>query len=41
VVFSLYDAMPRPKRLLIYEDLGHDWSPEMHTRLQEWAEKFL
>ncbi len=41
VVFSLYDALPRPKRLLIYEELGHDWSPEMHTRLQEWAELHL
>jgi len=41
VVFSLYDALPRPKRLLIYEDLGHDWSPEMHTRLQEWVAMHL
>ncbi|GBC92472.1 Cephalosporin-C deacetylase [bacterium HR15] len=41
VVFSLYDALPRPKRLLIYEDLGHDWSPEMHIRLQEWVEQHL
>ncbi len=38
VVFSLYDALPHPKRLLIYEDLGHDWSPEMHIRLQEWVD---
>ncbi|GIV11178.1 MAG: cephalosporin-C deacetylase [Fimbriimonadales bacterium] len=37
VVFSLYDALPNPKRLLIYEDLGHDWHPEMRHRLEEWA----
>ncbi|MFN3690720.1 MAG: acetylxylan esterase [Fimbriimonadales bacterium] len=37
VVFSLYDALPHPKRLLIYEDLGHDWHPEMRFRLEEWA----
>jgi len=41
VVFSLYDALPHPKRLLIYEELGHDWSPEMHTRLQEWVDRHL
>ncbi len=38
VVFSLYDALPQPKRLLIYEELGHDWTPEMRPRLEEWAE---
>lgn len=38
VVFSLYDALPQPKRLLVYEELGHDWSPEMRPRLEEWAE---
>ncbi|BCW96371.1 MAG: acetylxylan esterase [Fimbriimonadales bacterium] len=37
VVVSLYDALPQPKRLLIYEDHGHDWHPEMRVRLQEWA----
>ncbi|MGQ9658315.1 MAG: acetylxylan esterase [Fimbriimonadales bacterium] len=37
VVFSLYDALPQPKRLLIYEDHGHDWHPEMRVRLEEWA----
>ncbi|MEN3001161.1 MAG: acetylxylan esterase [Armatimonadota bacterium] len=41
VVFSLYDALPHPKRLLIYEELGHDWSPEMRVRLQEWAKMHL
>jgi cephalosporin-C deacetylase len=41
VVFSLYDALPRPKRLLIYEELGHDWSPEMRLHLQEWAKIHL
>ena len=41
VLFSLYDALPRPKRLLIYEELGHDWSPEMRTHLQEWAQIHL
>jgi cephalosporin-C deacetylase len=37
VVVSLYDALPPPKRLLIYEDHGHDWHPEMRVRLEEWA----
>lgn len=37
VVFSLYEALRVPKRLLIYEDLGHDWHPEMRLRLEEWA----
>jgi len=37
VVFSLYDALPQPKRLLIYEDHGHDWHPEMRLRLEQWA----
>ncbi len=37
VVFSLYDALKVPKRLLIYEELGHDWSPEMRVRLEEWV----
>lgn len=37
VVFSLYDALRVPKRLLIYEELGHDWSPAMRTRLEEWV----
>ncbi len=41
VVFSLYDALPLPKRLLIYEDLGHDWHPEMRRRLEEWANQYL
>lgn len=41
VVFSLYDAMPKPKRLLIYEELGHDWHPEMRLRLEEWAHETL
>lgn len=41
VVFSLYDALPQPKRLLIYEDLGHDWCPEMRVRLEEWARRYL
>lgn len=36
VVFSLYDALRVPKRLLIYEELGHDWSPAMRPRLEEW-----
>ncbi|MCS6919783.1 MAG: acetylxylan esterase, partial [Fimbriimonadales bacterium] len=40
VVFSLYDALPQPKRLLIYEDLGHDWHPEMRIRLEEWARRY-
>ncbi len=38
VVFSLYDALSQPKRLLTYEELGHDWSPEMRPRLEEWSE---
>jgi cephalosporin-C deacetylase len=37
VVVSLYDALPQPKRLLIYEDHGHDWHPEMRLRLEQWA----
>jgi cephalosporin-C deacetylase len=41
VVFSLYDALPRPKRLLIYEELGHDWAPEMRIHLQEWVQIHL
>ena len=36
IVFSLYDALKVPKRLLIYEELGHDWAPEMRVRLEEW-----
>jgi len=40
VVFSLYDALRVPKRLLIYEDLGHDWHPEMRARLEEWVLRF-
>ncbi|MCS7190852.1 MAG: acetylxylan esterase [Fimbriimonadales bacterium] len=41
VVFSLYDALPKPKRLLIYEEWGHDWHPEMRLRLEEWAKQHL
>jgi cephalosporin-C deacetylase len=41
VVFSLYDALPQPKRLLIYEELGHDWHPEMRLRLEEWARQVV
>lgn len=41
VVFSLYDALPQPKRLLIYEELGHDWHPEMRWRLEEWVRRTL
>ncbi len=37
IVFSLYEALPVPKRLLIYEELGHDWAPEMRVRLEEWV----
>ncbi len=37
VVFSLYDALRVPKRLLIYEELGHDWSPAMRPHLEEWV----
>jgi hypothetical protein len=27
--------------LLIYEELGHDWAPEMRIHLQEWAQIHL
>lgn len=37
VVFSLYDALRVRKRLLIYEELGHDWSPAMRSHLEEWV----
>ncbi len=37
VVFSLYEALRVTKRLLIYEELGHDWSPAMRPRLEEWV----
>ncbi|MFN7019481.1 MAG: acetylxylan esterase [Fimbriimonadales bacterium] len=41
VVFSLYDALPMPKRLLIYEDWGHDWHPEMRPQLEAWVQAHL
>jgi cephalosporin-C deacetylase len=39
VVFSLYEALQGPKRVIIYEQTGHDWTPEMRGFLMEWIER--
>lgn len=38
VVFSLYEALQVQKRVIIYEQTGHDWTPEMRGYLMEWVE---
>ncbi|MCW5934947.1 MAG: acetylxylan esterase [Fimbriimonadia bacterium] len=37
VALSVYDALPRPKRMIVYEHTGHDWTPEMRPYLEEWV----
>lgn len=40
-VQAVYDALPEPKRLVVYEGLGHDWHPEMPANNVDWLQSLL
>jgi cephalosporin-C deacetylase len=40
-VIALGEELPEPKRVIGYQDLGHDWSPEMPANNSHWFRKYL
>jgi cephalosporin-C deacetylase len=40
-VIAIAQALPDPKNLIVYEELGHDWTPEMRAINMAWHRRFI